>query len=89
MSKTYLVNGQVYLGRRFRPATVCMEDGKLRVLEAPCPTSDGEVFDAAGLKLVPGFIDTHTHGAVGVDVNGPENVRKSDVLIVIRSSIML
>ena len=70
MSKTYLVNGQVYLGRRFRPATVCMEDGKLRVLEAPCPTSDGEVFDAAGLKLVPGFIDTHTHGAVGVDVNG-------------------
>lgn len=70
MSKTYLVNGQVYLGRRFRPATVCMEDGKLRVLESPCPTSDGEVFDAAGLKLVPGFIDTHTHGAVGVDVNG-------------------
>lgn len=70
MSKTYLVNGQVYLGRCFRPATVCMEDGKLRVLEAPCPTSDGEVFDAAGLKLVPGFIDTHTHGAVGVDVNG-------------------
>ena len=70
MSKTYLVNGQVYLGRRFRPATVCMEDGKLQVLEAPCPTSDGEVFDAAGLKLVPGFIDTHTHGAVGVDVNG-------------------
>ena len=70
MSKTYLVNGQVYLGRRFRPATVCMEDGKLRVLEAPCPTSNGEVFDAAGLKLVPGFIDTHTHGAVGVDVNG-------------------
>ena len=70
MSKTYLVNGQVYLGRCFRPTTVCMEDGKLRVLEAPCPTSDGEVFDAAGLKLVPGFIDTHTHGAVGVDVNG-------------------
>lgn len=70
MSKTYLVNGLVYLGRRFRPATVCMEDGKLQVLDAGCAAGDGAVFDAAGLKLVPGFIDTHTHGAVGVDVNG-------------------
>ena len=70
MNKTYLVNGLVYLGRRFRPATVCMEDGKLQVLDAGCAAGDGAVFDAAGLKLVPGFIDTHTHGAVGVDVNG-------------------
>ena len=70
MSKIYLVNGQAYLEHRFRPATICMEDGKLRVLEAGCPTEEGTVFDAAGLKLVPGFIDTHTHGAVGVDVNG-------------------
>ena len=70
MSKTYLVNGQVYLDHGFRPAVICMEDGKLRVLDALCPTADGAVFDAAGLKVVPGFIDTHTHGAVGVDVNG-------------------
>ena len=70
MSKIYLVNGQAYLEHRFRPATICMEDGKLQVLEAGCPTEEGTVFDAAGLKLVPGFIDTHTHGAVGVDVNG-------------------
>lgn len=88
MSKTYLVNGQVYLGRRFRPATVCMEDGKLRVLEAPCPTSDGEVFDAAGLKLVPGFIDTHTHGAVGVDVNGAtaEDLEKISIFMASRGT---
>lgn len=70
MSKIYLVNGQAYLEHRFRPATICIEDGKLQVLEAGCPTEEGTVFDATGLKLVPGFIDTHTHGAVGVDVNG-------------------
>lgn len=70
MKKTYIVNGQVYLDRRFAQATVCMEDGRLQVLDAGCPTQDGAVFDAGGLKLVPGFIDTHTHGAVGVDVNG-------------------
>ena len=70
MGKTYLVNGQVYLDHRFSQAVVCMEDGKLRVLPAGSPTADGTVLDAAGCKIVPGFIDTHTHGAVGVDVNG-------------------
>ena len=81
--KKYIVNGQVYLDRRFTDATVCMEDGKLTVLEAGCPTADGEVFDAKGLKVVPGFIDTHTHGAVGVDVNGAtaEDLEKISVFM--------
>lgn len=70
MTKTYLVNGRVYIGRCFEDKTLCMEDGKLTVLEAGCDISDGVAFDAQGLKVVPGFIDTHTHGAVGVDVNG-------------------
>ena len=70
MAKTYLVNGRVYIGRQFEEKTLCMENGKLTVLEAGCDTADGTVFDAKGLKVVPGFIDTHSHGAVGVDVNG-------------------
>lgn len=68
MSKTYIVNGQVYLDHSFQNATICMEDGKLRLVDAA--GEDGIIFDARGLKVVPGFIDTHTHGAVGVDVNG-------------------
>ncbi len=68
--KTYLVGAKVYLGREFKDATLLMEDGKLTVLPAEWDTKDGETFQAAGLKAVPGFIDTHTHGAVGVDVNG-------------------
>lgn len=70
MKKTYIINGKVYIDRRFHSATVCMEAGKLHVLPCGCPTDDGQVVDAAGLKVVPGFIDTHSHGAVGVDVNG-------------------
>lgn len=70
MKKTYIVNAQVYLDRHFVDATVCMENGKLRILDEKWNTADGVVLDAAGLKVVPGFIDTHTHGAVGVDVNG-------------------
>ncbi len=66
--KTYIVNARVYLGRRFERAVVCVEDGRLRLSERA--GEDGTVFDADGLRVVPGFIDTHTHGAVGVDVNG-------------------
>ena len=68
MSKTYIVNGQVYVDRHFENRVICIEDAKLHLVEKA--GDDGEIFDAAGLKVVPGFIDTHTHGAVGVDVNG-------------------
>lgn len=68
MSKTYIVNGQVYVDRHFENRVICIEDSKLHFVEEA--GEDGEIFDAAGLKVVPGFIDTHTHGAVGVDVNG-------------------
>lgn len=44
-----------------------MEDGRLRIVDKA--GTDGEIFDAEGLTVVPGFIDTHSHGAVGVDVN--------------------
>ncbi len=54
-----------------------IQDGTLRLLPPDAPVS-GEVHDAAGKRVVPGFIDIHTHGAVGVDVNGapPEDLEK-------------
>ena len=71
MKDTYLINGQVYLGRRFEEKTLKLSGGKIQVLDrdAPVPRS-GEAIDAAGKRVVPGFIDVHTHGGVGVDVNG-------------------
>lgn len=68
MGRTYIVNGQVYVSRAFVDAVICMEDGRLRLTDRV--DGDGEIVDARGLKVVPGFLDTHTHGAVGVDVNG-------------------
>lgn len=68
MSKTYIVNGQVYIDHSFQNATICIEDEKLRLVDTA--GEDGTIFDAHGMKVIPGFIDTHTHGAVGVDVNG-------------------
>lgn len=64
----YLQNGKVYRNHAFHDETLHVVDGKVYLCGGAAPGA--EVVDAAGLKIVPGFIDTHTHGAVGVDVNG-------------------
>ena len=69
MNGTYIVTGQVYIEHTLQKKTIYIQDGTINLLEADCQTS-GTVFDAAGRRIVPGFIDIHTHGAVGVDVNG-------------------
>lgn len=68
--ESYIVNGQVYVDRTFQNKTVCMKDGKIELLEADAAIpADAQKVDAAGKRVVPGFIDVHMHGAVGVDVN--------------------
>ena len=69
MNGTYIINGQVYIDHTFQKKTIYIQDGTIHLLAADCQTS-GTVFDAAGRRIVPGFIDIHTHGAVGVDING-------------------
>ncbi len=70
-----IVNGEVYLNHGFEPAALELSEGKLRILrggEEHAPASRCEIVDAAGQKIIPGMIDIHTHGAVGVDVNGAD-----------------
>lgn len=70
MGNNYIVNGQVYLDRTFKEKTIAICDGKIEILDAATAIPEGaEIYDAAGKKVVPGFIDVHTHGAVGVDIN--------------------
>ncbi|HJB81049.1 MAG TPA: N-acetylglucosamine-6-phosphate deacetylase, partial [Candidatus Flavonifractor intestinigallinarum] len=71
MSETYIINGQVYVGRRFQRKTISVEAGKIHLMDPDVQVS-GDVIDISGRKVVPGFIDIHTHGAVGVDVNGAD-----------------
>lgn len=71
MRDRYLINGEVYRDGGFRRETLCIHDGKIKLCGAETLIPEGaEVTDAAGRKVVPGFIDIHTHGAVGIDVNG-------------------
>ena len=72
----YIINGKVYHDHAFHDLTLHVRNGKLELCsQAP---AGAEMVDAAGKKIVPGFIDIHTHGAVGVDVNGAsaEDLRK-------------
>ena len=70
MSDLYLINGLVYLDRQFVPMTLRLSGGKLHLLPPDAPLGPGQVKDAADRRIGPGFLDIHTHGAVGVDVNG-------------------
>jgi len=63
-----LQNARVVLPDRIMDAgTVVVESGRI-VSVGDSGTTKGEVLDLSGLTLLPGFIDVHIHGAVGVDV---------------------
>ncbi|WP_417025787.1 N-acetylglucosamine-6-phosphate deacetylase [Candidatus Allofournierella excrementavium] len=70
MEQFVITNALVYTGHRFVPREVYVEEGRVAQLAekvnapAGCPR-----LDMGGKRLVPGFIDIHTHGAAGVDVN--------------------
>ena len=70
MKDCYIVYGSVYVDRMFVEKTVAVQDGKIKLLDAGSAIPAGALtYDATGKKVVPGFIDIHTHGSVGVDVN--------------------
>ena len=64
----YIENGQVYVDGAFQNVTLHIVDGKIEF--AGSVPQGAERIDAQGARIVPGFIDTHMHGTVGVDVNG-------------------
>lgn len=67
--KILLKGGQVYRNHRFEDADLLMEDGVIKRIGKNLAAEDAEVLSMEGKKLVPGFIDIHTHGSAGVDVN--------------------
>lgn len=73
MDRNYvIVNGEVYIGHKFERVSLGIFDGRLKILRGDGIPEDCEVIDAEGRRVVPGFLDIHTHGAVGVDVNSAD-----------------
>lgn len=76
--KTLLKGGTVYRDHMFVTADILTEDGMIRQIGSNLEAGSAKVFDVSGYRIVPGFLDIHTHGAVGVDVNAaqPEDFEK-------------
>ena len=69
----YLKNGAVLWNGAFTPVDLAVEDGTITAVTHGYHNEKNltEV-DAAGCKVLPGFLDLHTHGAAGVDVNAAD-----------------
>lgn len=69
-------NANAYIDGYFQPANIIVQNGRiLEILDPdddPFLMSDDQVIDCHHMRLIPGFIDIHTHGAVGVDVNSAD-----------------
>ena len=59
-------NGLVFSNGAFVNADLAFENGIITKIET-ISDARGESFDAAGAYVLPGFVDIHTHGCVGVD----------------------
>lgn len=59
-------NGRVFdENGRFVEKEIYIKDG--RIVASKDEVTDDEVIDAAGLKVIPGLVDVHSHGAFGHD----------------------
>ena len=70
-----IVNGHVYTPDQvFAPGTVLIEGRRITGVgpaDALIVPPQAEVISAAGMAVVPGFIDVHMHGLMGHDAMGP------------------
>lgn len=70
MSNDKLIkNGRVLINDRLEQVDILIIGGKISQISANLEVKGIEELDVAGRLVLPGFIDIHTHGAVGVDMN--------------------
>ena len=72
MGKTCFYNGLVYVNHHFEPLSLLAQDGRIARIGSWIADPEAERVDLKGLRLAPGFLDIHTHGAAGVDVNSAD-----------------
>ena len=60
-------NGRIILKDTVFDGDLKIEDDKITELGVDLRSDSGEVIDAGGLYVCPGFVDIHTHGGYGFD----------------------
>ena len=72
MDKLLIQNARAYQDGHFITADVLCVDALIAKIGQNLEAEDAQVIDAGGMRLAPGLIDVHTHGAAGVDVNAAD-----------------
>jgi N-acetylglucosamine-6-phosphate deacetylase len=62
-----ITNIKAYIGHKFVDNDLRIENGA--ITEIGKNLKDADIIDGNGMTLVPGFIDIHTHGGMGIDVS--------------------
>ncbi len=65
----YIKDARLYLPNETVTGDLVIKDGKITAIltSGHIDTPEDEVIDARGLSVIPGFIDSHIHGANGYD----------------------
>ena len=69
MKKTIFTGGRVFTGGELRETEALVIDGRVAAIGDGLDRTGCEVRCLGGNILAPGFIDIHTHGGAGVDIN--------------------
>ncbi len=70
MENLYIRDGLVLVHGKFQKVNVIVKDGKISGIEEEYINAEAfPELHAEGGRVVPGFLDIHTHGGAGVDVN--------------------
>lgn len=70
MNNLLIQNVRIYRDGVFTPGEILCQEGKIAKIAPDIDAPEGTLrLDGTGRRLVPGFMDIHTHGAAGVDVN--------------------
>ena len=67
-----LKNGLIYQDGHFRESDIQIKNGIIAQISKNIISDEEDMMDIRGYKVTPGFIEIHTHGANGVDVNAAD-----------------